>query len=124
MSTVYHESGLSPEAQDIHRALASLCEELEAVDWYNQRADVTNDNELKSVLIHNRNEEIEHAAMALEWLRRRIPEFDEELRTYLFQTAPITRIEEGNDAGDDENSTPENEPAAGSLGIGGLKGGK
>jgi len=124
MSTVYHESGLSPEAQDIHRALASLCEELEAVDWYNQRADVTNDNELKSVLIHNRNEEIEHAAMALEWLRRRIPELDEELRTFLFQTAPITQIEEGDEAGSDETSTPGNNPTGGSLGLGNLKGGK
>lgn len=124
MSTVYHESGLSPEAQDIHRALASLCEELEAVDWYNQRADVTTDNELRSVLIHNRNEEIEHAAMALEWLRRRIPEFDEELRTYLFQTADITSIEGGEAAGDEGTSTPENKPTGGSLGIGNLKGGK
>jgi len=123
MSTVYHESGLSPEAQDIHRALASLCEELEAVDWYNQRADVTGDAELKNVLLHNRNEEIEHAAMALEWLRRRIPEFDTELRTYLFQSAPITSIEAG-DPGEDEGS-PAGKPATdGSLGIGAMKKGE
>lgn len=94
MSTVYHESGLSKEAKATHRALTSLIEELEAVDWYNQRADVAQDEELKKILIHNRNEEMEHAAMLLEWLRRRLPDLDEELETYLFKTAPITEIEE------------------------------
>jgi ferritin-like protein len=113
MSTVYHETGLSEDAKDIHRALASLIEELEAVDWYNQRADVTGNPELKSILLHNRNEEIEHAAMALEWLRRKIPEFDEELRTYLFSTAPITEIE-----GEDVETEEEGKHPAGSLGIG------
>ncbi|MBD3414544.1 MAG: ferritin [Candidatus Aminicenantes bacterium] len=97
MSTVYHEDGLSKEAKAAHRALTSLIEELEAVDWYNQRADVAGDDELKKILIHNRNEEMEHAAMLLEWLRRRIPELDEELETYLFKTAPITEIEEEED---------------------------
>ncbi|MDY0296318.1 MAG: ferritin-like domain-containing protein [Acidobacteriota bacterium] len=118
MSTVYHESGLSPEAENIHRALASLCEELEAVDWYNQRADVASDNELKKILIHNRNEEIEHAAMVLEWLRRQIPEFETELRTYLFQSGSITEIEEGEQ---EEGSGSNPPPASGSLGIGNLK---
>jgi hypothetical protein len=94
MSTVYHESGLSQEGQEVHRALASLIEELEAVDWYNQRADVTHDEGLKAILLHNRNEEIEHASMALEWLRRRIPSFNKELRTYLFTSAPIIEVEE------------------------------
>jgi len=97
MSTVYHESGLSEETKAAHRALSSLIEELEAVDWYNQRADVAQDEELKKILIHNRNEEMEHAAMLLEWLRRKYPDFDEELKTYLFKTAPITEIEEEED---------------------------
>ncbi|MFW6124103.1 MAG: encapsulin-associated ferritin-like protein [Acidobacteriota bacterium] len=97
MSTVYHESGLSEEAKSTHRALTSLIEELEAVDWYNQRADVAQDEELKKILIHNRDEEMEHAAMLLEWLRRKMPEFHEELETYLFKTAPITEIEEEED---------------------------
>ncbi|MFP4081303.1 MAG: encapsulin-associated ferritin-like protein [Candidatus Aminicenantes bacterium] len=94
MSTVYHEAGLSKDAQEIHRALASLIEELEAIDWYNQRVDVTEDQQLKAVLAHNRDEEIEHASMALEWLRRKMPRFDEELKTYLFTSAPITEVEE------------------------------
>jgi ferritin-like protein len=93
MSTVYNESGLSDDAKEIHRALASLIEELEAVDWYNQRADVTQDEGLKALLLHNRNEEIEHASMALEWLRRKIPDFDQELRTYLFTSVPVTEVE-------------------------------
>jgi ferritin-like protein len=101
MSTIYHESGLSANAQEVHRALASLIEELEAIDWYNQRADVSKDEALKAILLHNRNEEIEHASMALEWLRRVVPEFDHELRTYLFTKAPITEVEEagGGDGG-------------------------
>ena len=114
MSTVYHETGLSEDAKDVHRALASLIEELEAVDWYNQRADVTGNSDLKAILLHNRNEEIEHAAMALEWLRRRIPKFDEELRTYLFSSAPITEIEE--DGGGDAEE--QGKQTSGSLGIG------
>jgi ferritin-like protein len=119
MSTVYHESGLSPEAQDVHRALASLIEELEAIDWYNQRADVTRDEALKAILLHNRNEEIEHATMALEWLRRRIANFDQELRTYLFTSAPVTEVEEtagGPDGGKDEPKQAGS--SSGSLGIG------
>ena len=68
----------------MHRAIISLMEELEAVDWYNQRIDVCKDEELKAVLIHNRDEEKEHAAMMLEWIRRKDPKFDEELKDYLF----------------------------------------
>jgi len=121
MSTVYHETGLSEEARDIHRALASLIEELEAVDWYNQRADVTGNPELKAILLHNRNEEIEHASMALEWLRRRIPKFDEELRAYLFTSAPITQIE-GSDgeAAPDEGGNPNGSLGIGKAGKGGI----
>lgn len=89
---------LSPETIDRHRAITSLQEELEAVDWYDQRVDATDDPTLKAVLAHNRDEEKEHAAMALEWLRRRDPALDRHLRTYLFTEAPITEIE-GGDAG-------------------------
>ena len=94
MSTAYHEEGLSPKARETHRALASLMEELEAIDWYNQRIDVTDDDELRSILEHNRNEEMEHAAMVLEWLRRMMPAFGDELKTYLFTSKPITEVEE------------------------------
>jgi hypothetical protein len=82
----YHEPYelLSDETRDMHRAIISLMEELEAVDWYNQRIDVCKDDELKKILIHNRDEEKEHAAMTLEWIRRRDKVFDEELKEYLF----------------------------------------
>jgi Uncharacterized conserved protein len=82
----YHEPYelLSEETRDMHRAIISLMEELEAVDWYNQRIDVCKDEELKKILIHNRDEEKEHAAMTLEWIRRRDKVFDEELKEYLF----------------------------------------
>ena len=88
----YHEpvDKLSPETMDFHRAVVSLIEELEAVDWYNQRVDACTDAELKSILAHNRDEEIEHASMTLEWIRRRNPVFDKELREALFKTGPIT----------------------------------
>ena len=88
----YHEpvDKLSPATMDFHRAVVSLIEELEAVDWYNQRVDVCTDTELKSILAHNRDEEIEHASMTLEWIRRRNPVFDKELREALFKTGPIT----------------------------------
>ena len=96
MALAYHEppAELSAEARDIHRALSSTIEELEAVAWYHQRAEVTPDEDLRAILLHNRDEEIEHAAMGLEWLRRRIPKFDEELRTYLFTSGPIHALEE------------------------------
>jgi len=84
--TTYNEpvEQLSNETRDMHRALTSLIEELEAVDWYNQRADVCTDPELKAILAHNRDEEKEHAAMVLEWIRRKDPRFNHELRDYLF----------------------------------------
>jgi len=84
---------LKPETVNIHRAIVSLMEELEAIDWYRQRADACSDAQLRAVLEHNMNEEIEHASMALEWIRRNVPKFDEALRTYLFTTANITEIE-------------------------------
>ncbi|MET0804777.1 MAG: ferritin-like domain-containing protein [Acidimicrobiales bacterium] len=90
-----HESveKLSAETIDYHRAMVSLMEELEAVDWYNQRVDATDDEDLAAVLAHNRDEEKEHAAMTLEWLRRRDPKLDQQLRTYLFSDGPITEVE-------------------------------
>jgi ferritin-like protein len=78
----------------LHYAISSLMEELEAVDWYRQRADDTDDPELKAILLHNAKEEIEHACMALEWIRRNDPEFDKELREYLFQDGPIVAREQ------------------------------
>lgn len=88
----YHEpvEKLSAETMDMHRAITSLMEELEAVDWYNQRVDAATDPELKAILEHNRDEEKEHAAMVLEWIRRRDPKMDHELREALFKTGPIT----------------------------------
>jgi len=87
----YHEpiAELSDNTRDMHRAIVSLMEELEAVDWYNQRADVCRTPELKAILEHNRDEEKEHAAMLLEWIRRQDPTFDKELRDYLFTDKPI-----------------------------------
>ncbi len=91
----YHEpiEELSDETRDFHRAIVSLMEELEAVDWYNQRVDACKDPELKAILAHNRDEEKEHAAMVLEWLRRRDSRLDKELRDYLFTEAPIAHQE-------------------------------
>ncbi len=82
----YHEpiEELSDQTRDMHRAIESLMEELEAVDWYNQRVDACRDPELKKILAHNRDEEKEHAAMVLEWIRRRDSKFDKELRDWLF----------------------------------------
>jgi uncharacterized protein len=87
----YHEpiTELSDETRDMHRAILSLMEELEAVDWYNQRADACKDPVLRAVLVHNRDEEKEHAAMVLEWIRRRDPAFDKELRDWLFTDKPL-----------------------------------
>ncbi len=87
----YHEpvAELSEATRDMHRAIVSLMEELEAVDWYNQRVDVCKDAELKAILAHNRDEEKEHAAMVLEWIRRQDPTFDSELKDYLFTEKSI-----------------------------------
>ena len=87
----YHEpiEELSDETRDMHRAITSLMEELEAVDWYNQRADACKDAKLRAILAHNRDEEKEHAAMVLEWIRRKDPAFDKELRDYLFTDRAI-----------------------------------
>ena len=92
MSSVgYHEpvEELSDETRDMHRAIVSLMEELEAVDWYNQRADACKNADLKAILQHNRDEEKEHASMVLEWIRRKDPVFSKELKDYLFTSKDI-----------------------------------
>jgi uncharacterized protein len=87
----YHEpvEELPHAVRDMHRAIESLIEELEAVDWYAQRVAACKDAQLKEILAHNRDEEKEHAAMALEWIRRNDPKFSEYLKEYLFTTGPI-----------------------------------
>jgi hypothetical protein len=92
MSSGSIETGLSKEAQDIHRALASLQEELEAIDFYHQRVDVAEDPSLAAVMAHNRDDEMEHATMLLEWLRRRLPGFDVQLRKFLFTSGELTAL--------------------------------
>ena len=82
-------SDLTEATRDMHRAIVSLIEELEAVDWYQQRVDACTNPELKAILAHNRDEEKEHAAMVLEWIRRNDGAFSKELKDYLFTTAPI-----------------------------------
>jgi ferritin-like protein len=125
----WHEpyESLTQETRDMHRALISLMEELEAVDWYQQRADVTPDGELKAVIEHNRDEEIEHAMMTLEWIRRRNAKFDANMRTYLFAEGPITQIEEeseeatgGRGASALASAGPSRPSGDSSLGIGSL----
>ncbi len=116
----YHEpfDQLRDDTKDLHRALVSLQEELEAVDWYQQRVDAAQDPELKRILAHNRDEEKEHAMMVLEWLRRHDPTFDEHMRTYLFTSGDITALEEaetGGETGNAASSTPRS-----GLTIGGL----
>ena len=115
-----HEPGeLIGEATiDRHRAITSLKEELEAVDWYDQRVAATRDASLAAVLAHNRDEEKEHAAMTLEWLRRHDAVIDKQLRTYLFTEAPVTEVEAIAEAADGAAGGPSD----GSLGIGSLKG--
>lgn len=112
-----HEAAemLSPATIDRHRATVSLMEELEAIDWYDQRIDAATDETLKEILRHNRDEEKEHAAMVLEWLRRADPKFDAQLRTYLFKEGDIIAAEAAAEGGapSDEND--------GCLGIGDLR---
>jgi uncharacterized protein len=113
-SATLHESSevLGSEAIDRHRAIVSIMEELEAIDWYDQRAIASADDGLRAVLEHNRDDEKEHAAMALEWLRRRDPALDEQLRKYLFTEGSITAKED--EAADDA-------AGSGSLGVGDLR---
>ena len=122
-----HESAkqLRPETIDRHRAVSSLMEELEAVDWYDQRIDAATDEELKQILAHNRDEEKEHAAMVLEWLRRKDPKLDEHLRTYLFTSRPVLEIEEQAEGGGEQAGNGSSNGSGngdGCLGIGSLRG--
>lgn len=124
-SAGYHEpvEELGGGTREMHRAIVSLMEELEAVDWYQQRADACNDPDLVAVLEHNRDEEVEHAMMVLEWLRRRSPTFDRHMRTYLFTEAPIVAVEEaavGGGAGEADPDGPGR--AEPHLAIGSLRG--
>ncbi len=125
-SATLHESpeSLGPETIDRHRAIVSLMEELEAVDWYDQRVDATGDAALREVLAHNRDEEKEHAAMTLEWLRRHDPVWDEQLRTYLFTDKPILEVEEAVEAQEAPESGESRPVGDGSLGIGSLRAGR
>ena len=115
-SATLHESpeALGSEAIERHRAIVSIMEELEAIDWYDQRAIATGDDELRAVLEHNRDDEKEHAAMALEWLRRHDAFLDGQLRKYLFIDGSIAALEDADDASDDDVES-------GSLGIGSLR---
>lgn len=125
-STTLHESEerLSPATRDMHRAIVSLMEELEATDWYLQRAEATEDAELREILLHNREEEQEHAAMVLEWIRRHDPAFDVKLREYLFTEGSIVGREAalekqaggGNGSNDSSRGT--------TVTVGSLRGGR
>jgi ferritin-like protein len=124
-SESYHEATelLSEASRDQHRAIVSLREELDAVDWYAQRAEATSNEELRAILLHNRREEIEHAMMVLEWLRRTDTTFAENIRTYIGASGPITEIEAEQQAGASANAgAPRRAAASTSLGIGSLKG--
>jgi ferritin-like protein len=126
-SATLHEDNLKPKTVDQHRAYVSLQEELEAADWYNQRVEGATDPELAAILAHNRDEEKEHAAMVLEWLRRGDPKLDEHLRTYLFTEGSLLDIEAAAEGGAGEGgeggeSGGGGAPTDSSLGIGSLRG--
>ena len=117
-SNTLHESAeqLPAEVIDRHRAIQSLMEELEAVDWYDQRVAACKDDELRAILAHNRDEEKEHAAMVLEWLRRHDATLDAHLRTYLFSEGSILERESGGEEGAGPKAA-----GSGSLSIGSLR---
>ncbi len=117
-SETYHEplELLSEPTRNLHRAIVSLCEELEAVDWYHQRAEACSDPELRAVLTHNENEEVEHAMMNLEWIRRNSSVFQANISKYIGSSGAITAVEE---SGGGESSTGAGAPAG--LGIGSLR---
>jgi ferritin-like protein len=120
-SAGYHEDPALLTAATIerHRANVSVQEEFEAIDWYDQRVDASNDPALKAILSHNRDEEKEHLAMGLEWLRRQDPVLSKNLKTYLFTTAPVTEVEEEVMSGEGDGAGAAGD---GSLGIGSLRG--
>ena len=106
---------LNEASLDYHRAMTSLCEELEAIDWYAQRVQATSDESLAAILAYNRDDEKEHASMLLEWLRRRDTALDAQLQKFLFSSGPLPTVGE-------DDSAPPAPGATGSLGIGSLKG--
>jgi ferritin-like protein len=112
---------LSEPTKNMHRAIISLIEELEAVDWYQQRAEACTDDDLRAVLVHNKNEEIEHAMMNLEWIRRHSAVFDKNIATYINSKGPITEVEKEAEAGG-PGGGGKSSSASPSLGIGSLKG--
>ena len=120
-SAQLHEelSRLAEATVERHRAIVSIMEELEAIDWYDQRVDACDDEVLRGILRHNRDEEKEHAAMTLEWLRRHDPKLDEHLRSYLFTEGPIT--EKPSQDGEGAANAGAGGAASGSLGIGSLR---
>ncbi len=109
------QDALSRETLDRHRAYVSLTEEIDAIDWYSQRIDAVSDESLKKILAHNRDEEIEHACMALEWLRRNAPGWEETLKTYLFKEGPETEIEEKEEAENESEAVREKDLKIGKL---------
>jgi uncharacterized protein len=126
-SAGFHESAdvLQPGTKDRHRAIVSLMEELEAVDWYDQRIDAAGDEDLKGILRHNRDEEKEHAAMLLEWLRRQDGSWDKFLRLYLFSEGPVSDLAEALEGGEGEGGggpAPSGGGPSSSLGLGALLG--
>ncbi len=112
---------LSQEARLLHNAITSLKEELDAADWYRQRADDTEDEALREILLHNMREEMEHAAMVLEWIRRHNADFGGHLKTYLFTDGPIVGIERAVEAGQSAAGAPPAQ-SGGAVTIGSLKG--
>ncbi|MBG0767233.1 encapsulin-associated ferritin-like protein [Sphaerochaeta halotolerans] len=104
---------IDEKTRDISRAITSLREELEAINWYNQRVNTTKDTELAGVMAHNRDEEIEHAVMAIEWLRRNMDKWDDELKTYLFSSGSLLGVEKAGEGGESSSAS--------SLSIGDLK---
>ena len=121
-SEALHEPAdlLSERTKNLHRAVVSLIEELEAVDWYTQRAEACSDADLRAVILHHRNEEIEHAMMNFEWIRRHEAAFDERMRTYLFKAGDILQIEAAAEKGGGEGATAA--PPASGGGAGGVLG--
>ena len=111
---------LSQETRLLHNAITSLIEELEAADWYRQRADDTEDDALREILLHNMREEMEHASMVLEWIRRHNSDFAGHLKTYLFTDGPITGIERAVEAGQSGGGGPSSNRGS-SVTIGSLK---
>ncbi|MGH8179135.1 MAG: encapsulin-associated ferritin-like protein [Steroidobacter sp.] len=112
---------LRPETIDRHRAVVSIMEELEAIDWYDQRIDAASDQQLQEILAHNRDEEKEHAAMTIEWLRRHDQKLDEHLRTYLFTEKPLLQVEHEAEQDEPSDQSSVSDAGDGCLGIGSLR---